>query len=246
MTNHFFSDTAVLQGRSLRHITRSPDTIITTTIMPIAFMLLFVFVFGGAINSGSDSYVNYLLPGILLITIASGVSYTAFRLFNDMQSGIVERFQSMPIARSSVLWAHVGTSLVVVVLVALLMGFRSGAGVLAWLAVAGILILFTLALTWIAVIPGLSAKSVDGASAFAYPLIFLPFISSAFVPTATMPGPVRAFAEHQPVTSIVNAIRDLFTQQPVSTDIWIALAWCAGILIVACIFAMVIYRRRLS
>ena len=170
-----------------------------------------------------------------------------------MQSGIVERFQSMPIPRSSVLWAHVGTSLVanltslvVVVLVALLMGFRSGAGVLAWLAVAGILILFTLALTWIAVIPGLSAKSADGAVAFSYPLIFLPFVSSAFVPTDTMPGPVRAFAEYQPVTSIVNAIRDLFTQQPVSTDTWIALAWCAGILIVACTFAMVIYRRLLS
>ena len=137
MTNHFVGDTAVLLGRSLRHITRSLDTIITTTIMPIAFMLLFVYVFGGAINSGSDSYVNYLLPGILLITIASGISYTAFRLFLDMKSGIFERFQSMPIARSSVLWAHVLTSLVanlisivVVVLVALLMGFRSGAGVL--------------------------------------------------------------------------------------------------------------------
>jgi ABC-2 type transport system permease protein len=137
-------------------------------------------------------------------------------------------------------------SLVVVVLVALLMGFRSGAGVLAWLAVAGILILFTLALTWIAVIPGLSAKSADGAIAFSYPLIFLPFISSAFVPTDTMPGPVRVFADYQPVTSIVNAIRDLFTQQPVDTDIWIALAWCVGILIVACIFAMVTYRRRIS
>jgi ABC-2 type transport system permease protein len=253
MTTHFFGDTAVLQERSLRHIMRSPDTIITTTIMPIAFMLLFVFVFGGAINSGSDSYVNYLLPGILIITIASGIAYTAFRLFMDMQSGIFERFQSMPIARSSVLWAHVGTSLVanlislvVVVLVALLIGFRSGAGVLAWLAVAGILILFTLALTWIAVIPGLSAKSVDGASAFSYPLIFLPFISSAFVPTATMPGPVRAFAEYQPVTIIVNAIRDLFTQQPVGTDIWTALAWCVGILIVAYNVAMVIYRRRFS
>ena len=188
--------------------------------------------FGGAINTGSDSYVNYLLPGILLITIASGISYTAFRLFLDMQSGIFERFQSMPIARSSVLWAHVLTSLVanlisvvVVVLVALLMGFHSGAGVLAWLAVAGILILFTLALTWIAVIPGLTANSADGASAFAYPLIFLPFISSAFVPTDTMPGAVRAFAENQPVTTIVNAIRDLLTQQPVGTDIWIALAW---------------------
>jgi ABC-2 type transport system permease protein len=252
-TTHFLGDTTVLLGRSLRHITRSLDTIITTTIMPIAFLLLFVFVFGGAINSGSDSYVNYLLPGILVITIASGISYTAFRLFLDTQSGIFERFQSMPIARSSVLWAHVGTSLVanmisvvVVVLAALVMGFRSGAGVLAWLAVAGILILLTLALTWIAVIPGLTAKSADGASAFAYPLILLPFISSAFVPTDTMPGPVRAFAENQPVTSIVNTIRDLLAQQPVGTDIWVALGWCVGILVVAYAFAMVAYRRRIS
>jgi ABC-2 type transport system permease protein len=170
-----------------------------------------------------------------------------------MQGGIFERFHSMPIARSSVLWAHVLTSLVanvialvVVVGVALLMGFRSGAGVPAWLAVAGILILFTLALTWIAVIPGLTAKSVDGAGAFAYPLIFLPFISSAFVPTDTMPGPVRAFADHQPVTSIVNTIRDLLTRQPVGTDIWTALAWCVGVLIVAYLFATVAYRRRIS
>jgi ABC-2 type transport system permease protein len=253
MTKHFFGDTAVLLGRSLRHITRSVDTIITTAITPIAMLLLFVYVFGGAIDTGSVSYVNYLLPGILLITIASGIAYTAFRLFLDMKSGIFERFQSMPIARSSVLWAHVLTSLVanlislvVVVLVALLMGFRSGAGVLAWLAVAGILILFTLALTWLAVIAGLSAKTVDGASAFSYPLIFLPFISSAFVPTDTMPGPVRAFAENQPVTSIVNALRALYTQQPVGTDIWIALAWCVGILIVAYIFAMTTYRRKIS
>ncbi|WP_203981034.1 ABC transporter permease, partial [Planotetraspora silvatica] len=222
-------------------------------ITPIAMMLLFVYVLGGAIKSGSDSYVNYLLPGILLITIASGIAYTAFRLFLDMKGGIFERFQSMPIARSSVLWAHVLTSLVanlisivVVVLVALIMGFRSPAGVVAWLSVAGMLILFTLALTWLAVIAGLTAKTVDGASAFSYPLIFLPFISSAFVPTDSMPGPVRAFAEHQPVTSIVNAIRNLFAEQPVGTDIWIALAWCVGILIVAYIFAMASYRRRIA
>ena len=253
MSTHALGDTTVLLGRSLRHITRSLDTVITTTIMPIAFLLLFVYVFGGAIDTGTDSYVTYLLPGILLITIASGISYTAFRLFQDMQSGIFERFQSMPIARSSVLWAHVLTSLVanltslvVVVLVALLMGFRSGAGVLAWLAVVGILVLFTLALTWLAVIPGLSATSVDGASAFSYPLVFLPFISSAFVPTDTMPGPVRAFAEHQPVTSIVNTIRDLFTEQPVGNDIWTALAWCAGILAVAYLLAMVTYRRKIA
>ncbi|MET7821870.1 ABC transporter permease [Micromonospora zamorensis] len=253
MNRHFVGDTAVLLGRSLRHIARSPDTIITTAIMPIAFMLLFVYVFGGAIETGSDSYVNYLLPGILIITIASGISYTAFRLFLDLKGGIFERFQSMPIARSAVLWAHVLTSLVanlisivVVVGVALIMGFRTGAGVSGWLAVAGILILFTLALTWIAVIPGLTAKTLDGASAFSYPLIFLPFVSSAFVPTGSMPGPVRAFAEHQPVTSIVNAIRDLFAQQPVGADIWIALAWCAGILVLAYLFANVTYRRTIS
>lgn len=253
MTTNVLGDTAVLTGRSLKHVTRSFDTIVTTAITPIAMMLLFVYVFGGAISTGTDNYVNYLLPGILLITIASGVAYTAFRLFMDLQSGIFERFGSMPIARSSVLWAHVLTSvvanaisLVVVVAVALLMGFRSGSGVLAWLAVAGILLLFTLALTWLAVIPGLTAKTVDGASAFSYPLIFLPFISSAFVPTATMPGPVRWFAENQPVTSIVNTIRALLASQPVGDEIWVALAWCVGLLVVACVLALMAYRRRIS
>jgi ABC-2 type transport system permease protein len=249
----FVSDTATLLGRSLRHIARSPDTIITTAVTPIALLLLFVYVFGGAVQTGAGKYVNYLLPGILLITIASGISYTAYRLFLDMQGGLFERFQSMPIARSAVLWAHVLTSLVanlvslaVVVVVALFMGFRSGAGALSWLAVAGILLLFTLALTWLAVIPGLTASSVEGASAFSYPLIFLPFISSAFVPTASMPGPVRAFAEHQPVTSIVDAIRSLFADQPLGSDLWIALAWCVGLLVVAYGLAMSVYRSTIA
>jgi ABC-2 type transport system permease protein len=250
---HVLGDTAVLTRRSLTHVLRSPDTIITTALTPIALMLLFVYVFGGALDTGSGDYVDYLLPGILLITVASGISYTAYRLFMDLKGGLVERFRSMPIARSSVLWAHVVTSLVanlvsvaVVVLVALLLGFRSGAGVLAWLAVAGIVALFTLALTWLAVIPGLTASSVDGVSGFSYPLIFLPFISSAFVPTDSMPGPVRAFAEHQPVTSIVNTIRALLAEQPVGDDGWIALAWCAGILLVAYALAMTTYRRRVG
>ena len=214
MTTHFLGDTAVLTGRSLRHITRSFDTI---------------------------------------ITIASGIAYTAYRLFLDMTSGIFDRFHSMPIARSSVLWAHVLTSVVanlvsvvVVIGVALLMGFRSGSGVLAWLAVGGIIILFTLALTWLAVIPGLTAKTVDGASAFSYPLIFLPFISSAFVPTETMPGPVRWFAENQPVTSIVDSIRNLFAGQPVGAELWIALGWCLGILVIAYLVSMATYRRKLA
>jgi ABC-2 type transport system permease protein len=253
MSAHFFSDTVALTGRSLRHITRSPDTIITTVVTPIAIMLLFVYVFGGAIDTGSDSYVEYLLPGILLITIASGIAYTAVRLCTDMQSGLFERFHSMPIARSGVLWAHVVTSLVanlvsivVVVLVALVIGFRSGASVGDWLAVGGILLLFTLALTWIAVIPGLTAKTVEGAGAFAYPLIFLPFISSAFAPTDSMPAAVRAFAENQPVTSIVDAIRNLLAGQPVGDDIWVALAWCLGVLVVAYGFANLAYRRRIA
>ncbi len=251
MKTHFLRDTAVLLGRSLRHIIRSPDTIITTAIMPIAFMLLFVYVLGGAVKHGPGTYVTYLLPGILLITIASGISYTALRLFTDMQGGIFSRFQSMPIARSAVLWSHVLTSLAanlvslaVVVLVALAMGFRSGAGTLAWLAVVGLLVLFTVALTWIAVIPGLTAKSVDGAAAFSYPLVFLPFISSAFVPTATMPGPVRAFADNQPMTSIVNTIRALLAQHPASTGTWTAFAWCLGTFVVAYSLAMITYHRK--
>jgi ABC-2 type transport system permease protein len=253
MTTQLVGDTTALTGRSLRHITRSLDTIITTAVTPIALMLIFVYVFGGAIDTGTVDYINYMLPGILLITIASGVSYTAFRLFQDLQGGIVERFQSLPVARSSVLWAHVLTSLVansislvLVVAAALLMGFRTGMGVLAWFAVAGILLLFTLALTWIAVIAGLSATTADGAGAFAYPIIFLPFVSSAFVPTETMPTAVQWFSEHQPVTPIVETIRNLFEQQPVGSEIWVALAWCLGIMAVAYGFAVAAYRRRMS
>jgi ABC-2 type transport system permease protein len=251
MNTYLFSDMSVMLGRSMRHIFRSMDTILTVTITPIAMMLLFVYVLGGAIQTGTDNYVNYLLPGILLMAIASGIAYTSYRLFMDKQRGIFERFHSMPIAPSAGLWGHVLTSLVsnaisvvVIVLVALVMGFRSPAGVLSWLAVAGILTLFTLALTWIAVIAGLSATSVDGAGAFAYPLIFLPFISSAFVPTESMPSGVRAFAENQPVTSIVETIRALLSGHPVGNDIWVALAWCIGIMLVAYIFAMKVYKKR--
>lgn len=256
MTTYAITDASTLLGRSLRHITRSPDTIITTALTPIAMMLLFVYVLGGAISTGPgspDNYVNYVLPGIMVMAIASGIAYTALRLFTDMQSGIFERFQSMPIARSAVLWAHVGTSmvanmltLVIIIGVAFVMGFRTSADLGAWLAVAGILALLTLALTWLAVIPGLAAKTMEGATGFSYPLIFLPFISSAFAPTETMPGPVRAFAENQPVTSIVNTIQALWAGEPVGDEIWVALAWCVGILVVSYVFAMVVYRRKIS
>lgn len=247
------SKTGVLLRRLIRNIMRSPDTIITVVITPIMMMLLFVYVFGGAIETGTDNYVNYLLPGILLITIASGVAYTSLRLFTDVKSGLMARFITMPIKRSSILWAHVLTSLVsnaltvvVVILVALLMGFRSNANILDWLAVVGILGLFTLALTWLAVIPGLKAESMEGATAYSYPLIFLPFISSAFVPTETMPKVVRAFAENQPVTSIVNSIRALLYEGTVGTGIWTALAWCLGIMVIAYLIASKAFKRQLG
>lgn len=238
-------DTTALTGRLMKAIVRSPDTIITVAVMPIAFLLLFRYVFGGAIQTGGSNYTNYLLPGILLIAVASSVAYTAVRLFSDTRTGITARFTAMPIARSSVLWSHVLTSLVsnavttaVIVGVSFATGFRPRAGLLGWLAFAGILTLFALALTWISVIPGLTAKSVDGAGAFAYPLIFLPFLSSAFVPTATMPGPVRCFAENQPVTSVVQSLRDLIEGTPVGGDIWVALAWTVGVGIVAYVVAV--------
>jgi ABC-2 type transport system permease protein len=232
---------------------RSPDTIITTAITPIVMLLMFVYVFGGAIDTGSVAYVNYLLPGILLITVASGVAYTALRLFTDVSSGIAERFQSMPIARSAVLWGHVITSVVanlvsiiIVVAVAVAIGFRSSAGVTAWLAVLGIIMLFTLAVTWLAVSAGLAARTPEGAGAFAYPLLFLPFISSAFVPTTDMPGPVRWFAEHQPVTSIVDTLRSLYAAEPLGNDVTVALAWCVGLLVVAYTLGVRTYRRKLG
>ncbi|MCL2826325.1 MAG: ABC transporter permease [Eggerthellaceae bacterium] len=246
--------TGVLFGRLMRHILRSPDTIITVALIPIAMMLLFVYVFGGALAASvgeGTNYVNYLLPGILLMAIASGISYTAFRMFQDVQNGIFQRFSSMPIARSSALWAHVLSSLVsnlitvaIIFLVALVMGFRSSAPIGAWLAAVGMLVLFTLALTWVAVIPGLLAKTMEGASAFAYPLIFLPFISSAFVPTETMPAVVGAFARYQPVTPIVDSLRELLGSQPVGSEVWVALAWCVGIMAVAWVVAIRVYNRR--
>lgn len=254
MKKHFFSDMGVMLERSMRHTTRSMDTIITVTIVPIMMMLLFVYVYGGAIKTSlgaNVNYVNYMLPGVLLMSIASGITYTTVRLFYDVQGGIFERFHSMPIARSSMLWGHVLTSLisnaisvVVIILVALLIGFRPSAGVLSWLAAASILALFTLALTWVAVIPGLTAKSADGATAFAYPIIFLPFISSAFSSTATMPAAVRAFAENQPTSPIIETVRSLLNSEPVGNDIWVALAWCVGIMLVAYIFAMRAYKRK--
>ena len=248
-------NTLILFARLVKHIIRSPETIFSAMVQPIAIMLLFVYVFGGAIKASLPdgvNYVNFQLPGILVMAIAYNTSYTALRMFSDKGKGIFNRFTSMPINRSSALWAHVLASivssiaaLVIVFAVALMIGFRSGANLLEWLAVAGILAMLSLALTWVAVIPGLVAKTTDGASFLAFPLVFLPLFSSAFAPTETMPKALRIFAENQPVTPIVETIRSLMNREPVGNDIWTALAWCVGIMIVAWFFAIRAYKRRI-
>lgn len=244
-------DTAALTGRTLRHVVRSPDTIITTAIQPIAIMLMFVYVLGGAIDAGPGPYIDYQLPGILLITVAVASAYTSYRLFMDLSTGVLERFRSMPIARLSVLWSHVlagltasGAAVGVVCIAAVIMGFRTDGDWLAMVAAAGLLAAFTLALTWLAVIVGLTAKTADGVSALAMPLTFLPFISSAFVPTDSMPGPVGWFAQNQPVTPIVDTLRSLLAGEGAGDAAWLALGWCGVILAAAMAAATGIYRRQ--
>lgn len=218
---HNLSDTAVMSGRVLRHTFRSIDTLITVVAMPIMMMLMFVYVLGGAMNTGSVDYINFVVPGIVLLTIASGVAYTAFR------SGDLRPFLT-----------------VLVLLVAFLAGFRPEAGITGWLLAIGIILMFTLAMTWAPVTFGLLANSGEGAAVFFYPLLGLLFISSAFAPTETMPGAVRIFAEHQPMTPIIEAVRGLMMNEPVSNNALIAVIWCLSILIVFYIAAMQIYKRK--
>jgi ABC-2 type transport system permease protein len=249
----FLSDTAVMSERVIRYTTRSIDTVITVLAMPIMMMLMFVYIFGGAMNTGEVSYINYIVPGILLFCIVSGVAYSALRINNDVTKGIFERFHSMPIAKSSILGGHVVASLVlnilsliVILMLAFLMGFRPEADFLGWLLTAGILILNILGMTWMGVTFGLLAKTFEGAGVFAYILMGLLFISSAFVPTETMPAAVRIFAEYQPMTPIIGSIRSLMLGESAGSNTIIAILWCVGICVFFYIAAMRTYKHRMK
>jgi ABC-2 type transport system permease protein len=249
----FFSDTLVMTGRVIRYTTRSIDTVITVLAMPIMMMLLFVYIFGGAMDTGDISYVNYIVPGILLMCIASGVAYSALRINNDVTKGIFERFHSMPIAKSSILGGHVAASLILnivsvvaIFLVAFLMGFRPEAGFVGWLLISLILVLSIFGMTWMGVTFGLLAKSYEGAGVFSYILLGLLFISSAFVPTETMPAVVRAFAQYQPLTPIIESTRALMLGGSAGSGTLIAILWCLGISVFFYITAMRAYRRRMK
>jgi ABC-2 type transport system permease protein len=239
--------------RSLRHTTRSPDTIITVLVMPIALLLLFVYVFGGALGTqtGAVDYVDFITPGVVIMTVMSGIAYAAVRLSTDLHEGIISRFRTMPVAPSSVLSGQALSSTlsnlfscVLVILVALVVGFRPTTDPVAWLCFLGLLALLILATTWLAMFFGLLAKTVEGAGAFSYILLLLIFISPSFVPTDSMKPWLRGFAEHQPMTPIVESMRSLLIDGTPGPDIWAALAWAVGILIVSYALALSVSRRR--
>ncbi len=246
-------DSWTMAKRSLRHIVRSPDTIITVVLMPIALMLMFVYVLGGALahQTGSIKYVDFITPGIIVMTVISGIAYAAFRLNTDIQKGIINRFRTMPVAPSSILSGQALSSTlsnlfssVLVLAVAFAIGFRTSAGLVEWLLFAGLGALLTLATTWIAIFFGLWAKSAEGAGSFSYILLLLIFISPSFVPTNSMTPVLRGFAENQPFTPIIETMRSLLTAGTPGNKVWLALVWSAGILVIMYALAIWQYKRK--
>ncbi len=245
------SDSGVLIKRSMMHIIKNMDQLMSVAFQPIMFMLLFRYIFGGAIEIKDDTYVNFLVPGILIQTAAFGSTYTALGVATDLQRGIIDRFKSLPMLSSTVLIGHTVADLVrntissiIMILVGLAVGFRPSANVTEWALVFGILLLFTFAMSWLSAILGLMAKSIEAVQWISFVFIFpFTFASSAFVPTETMVGPLRAFAANQPVTQVIEAIRALVTGAPVGNHVWLAIAWSVAIIAVSMPLAGLLFRR---
>lgn len=248
------NDTAVLIVRSLKHIFKNPDQLLGLTVQPVMFMLLFGYVFGGAIDTGGIKYINYLVAGILVQMAAFGATTTSLSVATDVKRGIIDRFKSLPMVSSAVMTGHVTADLVrnivssaIMIGVALLMGFRPAASFIEWLMIVGIMLIFTFAFSWLSAIMGLLAKSVEAVQWMGFFIVFpLTFASAAFVPTASMPGALRAFAENQPVTHVIEAIRALMLGTPIGDHGWLAMVWSAGIIIIAIPVASYIFRHKSS
>jgi len=240
----------VMTARGLRLTSRKLDAMITAIVLPIILMLMFVYLFGGAIQTGTD-YVTYVVPGVLLLCAGFGASTTAVSVSEDLHGGIIDRFRSLDIGGLPVLTGQVAASVarnivstVLVFGVAFLIGFRPDADALGWLEASGILLLFILAMSWFSAAIGLLAKSAEAANGFTFFVMFLPYASSAFVPINTMPSWLQGFAHHQPVTPITEAIRGLLLGTPVGDNAWIALLWCGGIILASLVLCAALYRRR--
>lgn len=243
-------DALILTDRSLRLTRRNVDALLTSLMLPVMLMLLFVYLFGGAIHTGT-AYVTYVVPGVVLLCVGFGASLTAVSVSQDMTGGIVDRFRSMDVGGASVLAGHVAASVarnivstVLVFGVAFLIGFRTNASPLDWLAATGVLLFFVLAFSWLSAAIGLLTSSPEAASGFTWFVMFLPYLSSAFVPIDTMPTWLQGFAQNQPVTPVIETLRGLLLHTPVSTSPWVALVWCGGILLVAVVLSGVLFQRR--
>ena len=251
------ADSATMVRRQLRHMLRYPSLTLQLAGMPIVFLLLFVYVFGGTLGAGLGGpsggraeYVNYVAPGILLMTVAAAAQGTAISVAMDMTEGIIARFRTMAIARVSVLTGHVVGSMVqtmlsmaLVIGVALLIGFRPTASPVEWVLTAGVLAMMTFALIWLTVALGMVSKTVESASNIPMPLVFLPFLGSGFVPTESMPTGLRWFAEYQPFTPIIETIRGLLMGTPIGNSGVLAVAWCVGITAVGYLWAKKLFNR---
>ncbi|GAA0925597.1 multidrug efflux ABC transporter permease LieB [Kribbella koreensis] len=244
------SDVTTMVDRSVRLSRRNVDTLFVAILLPLMMMALFVYVFGGAIDTGTQ-YINYVVPGILLLTTGYGAASTAMAVADDMTTGMIDRLRSLPIRSFALLTGHVTASVVrnavstgLVILASLAMGFRPNAGVVDWLAAIGLLLLYVIALSWLAAALGVIAKSVESASALGFFMLFVPYLSSAFVRTETMPAFLRPISKHQPITPVIEAVRSFLTGTPLSSNGRLALAWCGGLLLFSTTLATVLYRRR--
>ncbi|MFD6394715.1 ABC transporter permease [Nocardia sp. NPDC060259] len=246
-------DSITMLDRNIRHTVRSPDTMIMTIALPVMILLMFVYVFGGAMDTGPGPYIDYVVPGIILLCAGFGASTTAVALSTDLSEGIIDRFRTMAIARSAVLTGHVAESVLrnlltsaVVIGVAVVLGFRPTTDPLRWLGVLAVLAMFVFALSWLAAALGLLARNPEAANGFTFFFMFLPYVSSAFVPTETMPTWLHAFAEHQPVTPVIETMRGLLMGTPIGDSALLAVLWCAGIAVAGYLAAGVLFRRRTS
>lgn len=245
-----YSDAVTMIDRSVRLARRNVDTLFASILLPLLMMALFVYVFGGAINTGTE-YVNYVVPGILLLTTGYGAASTAMVVADDMDTGMIDRLRSLPIHSFAVLTGQVVASVVrnaaataIVILASLAMGFRPGGGLVDWLAAIGLLLLYVVALSWLAAGLGVIAKSVESASTLSFFMLFLPYLSSAFVPPETMPAWLRPVSQHQPITPVIETVRSLLIGTPMGDNGRVALAWCSGLLLFSVVLASSLYRRR--
>jgi ABC-2 type transport system permease protein len=244
------SDALTMAGRSVRLSRRNVDALLTSLLLPVLIMVLFVYLFGGAIQTGTE-YVNYVVPGVLLLCVGFGASTTAVTVSEDMRGGIIDRFRSLDVSGAALLSGHVTASVLrntvstaLVLAVALLIGFRPQAGPFEWLAAAGVLLLVVLAISWFSAAVGLLAGSPEAASGFTFLVSFLPYPSSAFVPIETMPTWLHGVATHQPFTAVIETMRGLLLGTPLGTSPWRALAWFAAILAVSVAAAGIVFARR--